>query len=625
MHLLQRVLWGGVSLMHVAGTGGGVQGTATPYKVQTPPLDTDWTYAVGTNPWPEHPRPQLRRDDWRSLNGLWTFGDAAASDASPDRPPTAPLPREVLVPSCVESGLSGIQSLNSTHMWFGRAFPVPDDWRGARVLLNFEAVDYEATVFVNGARAGHNVGGYFRFTVDVTEHVRWGADNELFVFVHDPTDAEVIPVGKQTRNPSHIFYRSCSGIWQTVWLERAPANHITQLDVAAGMDGEVKVTAHTSGKQQGAEVTIAVVDGEGRTVGQASGPSDAEFAFRVASPRLWSPASPTLYNLTLTLGDDRVHSYTGFRTVSAGLVDGVQRPLLNGEFVFLFGTLDQGFWPDGLYTPPSREAMVYDLRMLKRLGFNMVRKHIKVEPDLFYRACDEMGLLVIQDMPSLPADGNRPPSPAQQAEFQRQLEVLVHEHKSYPSLVVWVIYNEGWGQLRGPPYPEERLTDVVRRLDPSRLVDAVTGWHDHGFGDFSDNHHYANPQCGTPFYSILSSPYDPRRIGFQGEFGGIGHNVSIEHLWNVQQAIDTINQTYEVSADLDAYNYRAGVLFRELTEQVERYACSGGVWTQTTDVEGEVNGLYTYDRRVLRANVSQWQADIRGLYDAAHGRGGARP
>ncbi|KJK78337.1 hypothetical protein H634G_06510, partial [Metarhizium anisopliae BRIP 53293] len=329
--------------------------------------------------------------------------------------------------------------------------------------------------------------------------------------------------------------------------------------------------------QQGVEVTIAVVDGDGRTVGQASGPSDAEFAFRVASPQLWSPASPTLYNLTLTLGDDRVHSYTGFRTVSAGLVDGVQRPLLNGEFVFLFGTLDQGFWPDGLYTPPSREAMVYDLRMLKRLGFNMVRKHIKVEPDLFYRACDEMGLLVIQDMPSLPADGNRPPNPAQQAEFQRQLEVLVQEHKSYPSLVVW------------------------------------------------DNHHYANPQCGTPFYSILSSPYDPRRIGFQGEFGGIGHNVSIEHLWNVQQAIDTINQTYEVSADLEAYNYRAGVIFRELTEQVERYACSGGVWTQTTDVEGEVNGLYTYDRRVLRANVSQWQADIRGLYDAAHGRGGARP
>lgn len=177
MHLLQRVLWGGVSLMHVAGTGGGVQGTATPYKVQTPPLDTDWTYAVGTNPWPEHPRPQLRRDDWRNLNGLWTFGDAA--DASPDRPPTTPLPREVLVPSCVESGLSGIQSLNSTHMWFGRAFPVPDAWRGARVLLNFEAVDYEATVFVNGARAGHNVGGYFRFTIDVTEHVRWGADNEL--------------------------------------------------------------------------------------------------------------------------------------------------------------------------------------------------------------------------------------------------------------------------------------------------------------------------------------------------------------------------------------------------------------------------------------------------------------
>ncbi|EFY91903.1 hydrolase, putative [Metarhizium acridum CQMa 102] len=520
---------------------------------------------------------------------------------------------------CVESGLSGIQSLNSTHMWFGRAFAGPGSWRGAHVLLNFEAVDYEATVFVNGVRVGHNVGGYFRFTVDVTEHVNWGRDNKLFVFVHDPTDADVIPVGKQTRNPSHIFYRSCSGIWQTVWLERAPSNRITQLDVSAGMDGQVKVTAHTSAKQ-GTEVKVAVVDAGGRAVAEAWGPSDAEFTFSVGSPRLWSPASPTLYNLTLTMGDDQVHSYTGFRTVSAGLVDGVQRPLLNGEFVFLFGTLDQGFWPDGLYTPPSRDAMVYDLRMLKRLGFNMVRKHVKVEPDLFYRACDEMGLLVVQDMPSLPADGNRPPNPAQQAEFQRQLEVLVNEHKSYTSVVIWV-----WGQLRGPPYPEEKLTEVVRRLDASRLIDSVTGWNDHGFGDFSDNHHYANPQCGTPFYSIASSPYDPRRIGFQGEFGGIGHNVSIEHLWNVQQAIDTINQTYEVNADLDAYNYRASVLFRELAEQVERYACSGAVWTQTTDVEGEVNGLYTYDRRVLRPSVGQWQADIRRLYDAAYRRGGARP
>ncbi|KAK2593093.1 hypothetical protein QQS21_009223 [Conoideocrella luteorostrata] len=626
MHLLQRVFWGGISVLHIFGSTEAQSNGSNPvpYKVQKPPLDTDWTYKVGTNPWPEHPRPQLRREDWQNLNGIWTYEGAGQAYQLAGVPQAAALSREIMIPSCVESGLSGVQDLNSTNMWFARTFKVPDNWRGQNVLLNFEAVDYEATVFLNNVKVGHNVGGYFRFTVDITNNVKWGQDNQLFVFVYDPTDLDIIPIGKQTRNPSHIFYRPCSGIWQTVWLEKAPSNHITQLDVAAAMDGGVTVTAHTSGKQ-GTEVKVAVVDPQGHVIAEKSGSSDKEFKFTVGSPKLWSPSSPTLYNLTVTMGDDEVHSYTGFRTVSRGIVNGIERPLLNGEFVFLFGTLDQGYWPDGLYTPPNREAMIYDLKMLKDLGFNMLRKHIKVEPDLFYRACDELGLLVIQDMPSMPADGSRIPSPEQQAEFQRQLEILINEHKSYTSIGIWVIYNEGWGQLRGPPYPEETLTKVVRDIDPSRLIDSVTGWNDHGFGDFSDNHHYANPQCGTPFYSILSSPYDPKRIGFQGEFGGIGATIGIEHLWNVQQAIDQINQTYEINADLNSYNYRASVIFREFTEQIDRYACSGGVWTQTTDVEGEVNGLYTYDRRVLRPDVKQWKSDISGLYQAAQRRGGAKP
>ncbi|QUC19040.1 uncharacterized protein UV8b_03281 [Ustilaginoidea virens] len=626
MHILQRVLVGGFLLLGALGKSQAQLngGAPVPYKVQKPPLDTDWTYKVGTNPWPEHPRPQLHRQDWQSLNGIWTY-DAADSNLAPSQPPpSTALSREIMIPSCVESGLSGVQQLNPTNMWFARTFRVPDGWKSQNVLLNFEAVDYEATVFLNGVKVGHNVGGYFRFTIDITQSIKRGQENELFVFVYDPTDMEIIPVGKQTRNPSHIFYRSCSGIWQTVWMERAPENHITQLDVSAGMDGGVTITAHTSGRQS-AEVTVKVIDPNGHVVAEQSGISDEEFTFKVNSPKLWSPRSPTLYNLSISTGDDEVSSYIGFRTISSGKVNGVQRPLLNGEFVFLLGTLDQGFWPDGLYLAPNREAMVYDLKMLKSLGFNMLRKHIKVEPDLFYRACDELGLLVTQDMPSLPADGNRPPNAQQQAEFQRQLQLLINEHKSYTCIGIWVIYNEGWGQLRGTPYPEEKLTQVVRGIDPSRLIDSVTGWHDHGFGDFSDNHHYANPQCGTPFYSILSSPYDPGRIGFQGEFGGVGHVVGMEHLWNVQQAIDHINETYEINADLNSYNYRASVLFRELREQVARYACSGGVWTQTTDVEGEVNGLYTYDRRVLRPDRQQWKSDIDRLYRAAHRRGGARP
>lgn len=272
---------------------------------------------------------------------------------------------------------------------------------------------------------------------------------------------------------------------------------------------------------------------------------------------------------------------------------------------------------------------MYDLEMLKKLGFNMVRKHIKVETDLFYQACDELGLLVIQDMPSLrplqskrDANGNSVtilPDEKQQAEFARQLDVLINQFKSYPSIVTWVIYNEAWGQIT-EYYPEFELTERVRQLDPTRLVDSTTGWDDHGAGDFSDNHHYANPQCGTPFYSTPSSPYDPTRIGFQGEFGGIGTNVSIDHLWNNQAAINTIDQTYEVDATIEAWNYRSHLLLNELEDQVRLFACSGGVWTQTTDVEGEINGLITYDRRVARVDEKQWQADIKALYDAAAAR-----
>lgn len=270
-----------------------------------------------------------------------------------------------------------------------------------------------------------------------------------------------------------------------------------------------------------------------------------------------------------------MNSYTGFRTLSTGEIDGVTRPLLNGEFIFQFGTLDQGFWPDGIYTPPNREAMVYDLKMLKDLGLNMLRKHIKVENALFYRACDELGLLLIQDMPSMPL---RTPDADQQAEWERQLDILIQQHKNYPSIYTWVIYNEGWGQITDY-YPEFNLTARVKQLDPTRFVDSTTGWHDHGAGDFHDNHHYANPQCGTPFYSIQSTPYDNKRIAIQGEFGGIGHNVSAEHLWKVELAVQQINQTYEIDADLDAYNYRGHLLLSELRDQVEKYACSGAVWT----------------------------------------------
>ncbi|KAK4236413.1 glycoside hydrolase [Achaetomium macrosporum] len=594
-----------------------VAGAATPYKALAPPLDTPWTEKARSKPWPEYPRPQLRRDVWKSLNGIWTY-QPAQGDGDAANPPALPLAQEVLIPSCIESGISGIMTMGVTKMWFGTNFTVPSHWAdGRRILLNFEAVDYEATVFVNGAKVGFNRGGYSRFSLDITANLVEG-DNELHVFVFDPTDDQSIPQGKQTKRLSHIFYTPCSGIWQTVWLESVPDNYVAGLDVAADMNGKVTVTVHSRTKEA-TPVEVSVEDPQGDRVALHQHASDEEFTFTIPSPKLWSPDSPTLYNITVAMGSDEVKSYTGFRTISTGVVNGIKRPLLNGEFTFLFGPLDQGYWPDGLYTPPTHEAMVYDLQLIKKLGMNMVRKHIKIEPDLFYEACDRLGLMVIQDMPSMRQYTNARPTDAEQAEFERQLEIMVNEHKSYPSIVTWVIYNEGWGQITDY-FPEFRITDRIRKLDPTRLIDAVTGWFDHGAGDFSDNHHYADPQCGTPFYSLASSPHDPNRIGFQGEFGGIGHRPEDANLWPVPEAVNTINQTYEIHEALESYHYRAHVLLELLRQQVERYACSGAVYTQTTDVEGEVNGLMTYDRRWVRVDVEAWQRDIRALFDTAKKR-----
>ncbi|VBB73406.1 Putative Glycoside Hydrolase Family 2 [Podospora comata] len=563
---------------------------AAPYQLLRPHLDTPWTDKVGTSPWPQYPRPQLRREPWRSLNGIWTYQSAqGAGDVK--SPPRLPLRQEVLIPSCIESGISGIMTEGMTHMWFGTTFTIPPEWRGGkRVLLNFEAVDYEATVFINGVQLAFHRGGYFRFSLDVTEKINFDGPNELQVFVFDPTDDQSIPQGKQTKRLSHIFYTPCS----------------------------VTFTVHSS-QNQSTPVSIEVSTKSGEVIGRYDAESDRQFVFNVPGPQLWSPETPTLYNVTVKMGDDLIESYTGFRTISTGVVNGIKRPLLNGKFVYLFGPLDQGYWPDGLHLPPTLEAMVYDLELIKSLGMNLVRKHIKIEPDLFYEACDRLGLLVMQDMPSMRVHTNARPTDAEQAEFERQLEIMIKEHRNYPSIVTWVIYNEGWGQITDR-YPEFHITDRIRQLDPTRLINSVTGWHDHGAGDYHDNHHYADPQCGTPFYSLPNTPYDSSRIGFQGEYGGLGHRPLDEHLWPVQAAVRTINETYEMHADEASYNYRAHVLFDLLRQQVEHFACSGAVYTQTSDVEGEVNGLVTYDRRVVRVDVTQWKADIQALYDAAAAR-----
>ncbi|RMZ67678.1 Glycoside hydrolase family 2 N-terminal [Pyrenophora seminiperda CCB06] len=604
----------------------------TDYKIGFTPLKTEWTDTVGTNPWPEYPRPRLQRPDWKNLNGVWRYSNTTnGSDASP--PFGQQLQNPVLVPFCLESALSGVTGRNRFWSWYQTSFDVPSSWPSTNnVILNFGAVDYEATIFVNGKKAGFHRGGYFEFSVDVTPYLSTNSSNELLVYTYDPTDLDLIqiPIGKQSLGRGGIWYTPCSGIWQTVWLESTAKEYISKLDLTADMDGKVHMTVHSSSNSTKTPYEITVHElGSTDAKTTATGTSGSLFTFNVDSPELWSPDSPTLYNITVKMGDDTIQSYTGFRTISRGVINGIQRPLLNGKFIFPFGPLDQGFWPDGIYTPPSVEAMTYDLKVLKRVGINMLRKHIKVEPALYYRACDELGILVIQDMPSLRPDlpDGRRLDPAAQPEFDRQLGLMVNQLKSYPAIFAWTIYNEEWGQTTSPPWPEIRLEQAVRTWDPTRLVNAVSGWSDHRAGDFDDNHHYSTPQCGTPFWSQQGGPgsdaaYSPLRIGLQGEFGGVGTLVTannFSHSWfkNTDQ-----QQAYEIANTTEIWNYRAKRLLGELTEQVELFACSGGVWTQTTDVEGEVNGLMTYDRGVVRMDEGLWRGLVGGLYEAAEKRAG---
>lgn len=596
----------------------------TSYTLKAGPLDTEWTKKVGLNPWPEYPRPQLKRRLWKNLNGLWQLKHANSS-LDLDSPPFGGkgFHQEILVPFCVESALSGIMENNRTHLWYRKTFVISEDWK-EKVLLNFGAVDYEATIFLNGKNITFHRGGYFKFSIELSKYLKpIGEENELLVFVYDPNDTGgVRPVGKQAVIPSHIFYTATTGIWQTVFLEPVPDVHVTKLDVSADMHGLVNITVQASDPQVNLPVKVTLhsqqpspMNGTAAslpTLLTATGNANKPFSFKLDSPKLWSPATPNLYYFTVQLGNDTVESYLGFRTIEKKAdLKGIVRPFLNGEFVFQIGPLDQGFWPDGIYTPPTYEAMEFDLKLLKELGFNMLRKHVKIEPDLYYHACDQLGLLVWQDMPSL----NLFPDPAieQSAEFERQVYRMVAALNSFPCIVTWVIFNEGWGQTHGSP--EIGITEKVRALDPTRLVMSVSGWRDHGAGDFSDNHHYASPQCGTPFYSLDSSSYDSKRIGSQGEFGGVGHIPELKNAWNVQDAINSQNRTYEITNSISIWNYRALRVIGELKEQFQLYSCSAGVYTQTSDVEGEVNGIVTYDRRVVRADIKKWNTLLTSLHN----------
>ncbi|KAF9264078.1 glycoside hydrolase family 2 protein [Marasmius fiardii PR-910] len=599
------------------------------YALVEPKLRTKWTGSVAANPesvWAEYPRPLLRRETWANLNGVWEFEKAGSRGDVNNIPTGRTLEQRILVPFCIESGLSGIAE-QSKWSWYRRSFDVPNTFT-ENTVLHFAAVDYHATVFVNGQQVGTHQGGYDKFFFDVTQYLTSDKkNNELLVFVYDPTDGEGenIPIGKQRIIPSHIFYTPCSGIWQTVSIESAPSSeHITDIQLRAAADGSINTTITTTTESSTSPVTLSFLDptDNSKVLSTHNSTLGGPITFKADIPdlKLWSTESPNLYNISVTVGTDTVITYTGFRTVERKEVNGIQRFVVNGKPVFNFGPLDQGYWPDGLHSPPSYEAMIFDLKYLKGLGMNFLRKHIKIEPDLFYYTADTIGLFLMQDMPALNIAGV---NDTQQAEFERQLDIMIKQHLSFPSITSFVIYNEGWGQRNPGPeiYLAPRIHDLVAG---HQLVNAVSGWNDNhqkdeniAVGDFHDNHHYSSPQCGTPFSSLASTPYDPRRIGFQGEFGGVGANTTIEHLWKDFEAIRDIPQTYELNLDVGTWNYRALRVIEELREQTRFFGhCNGGVYTQTTDVEGEVNGFLTYDRAIDRVDRPKWTKAIQDLYAA---------
>jgi Alpha-L-arabinofuranosidase B (ABFB) domain/Glycosyl hydrolases family 2, sugar binding domain/Glycosyl hydrolases family 2 len=564
------------------------------YVPKTPPLTTPWTSQVSlTNPLPEYPRPQLTRPDWQSLNGQWQFAGAG----SLSNPPVGQnLAETVLVPYPIESALSGIMR-HETNMWYRRTFTVPSGWSGRRVQLNFGAVTWRASVWVNGVPIGTHSGGYDSFSFDITGALN-GGQNELIVGVYSPVDSAGIPVGKQRLSPSGIFYTAASGIWQTVWLEPTNPVWVSRLDITPDVPGgALDLVVQTAGGSQ--TVTAEVLSG-GQVVGGASGSPGQHLRIPVPNARLWTPDDPFLYDLRVRLnGGDAVGGYFGMRSIGKGMVGGTLRPLLNGKFVFQIGTLDQGYWPDGIYTAPTDEALRFDLERQKALGFNMVRKHIKVEPARWFYWADKLGLMVWQDMPSMfsTAAGDR-------ANFESELRRVVDQLKGITSIVQWVPFNEGWGE-----YDPARIADLVKSWDPSRLVDNNSGSNccgfDGGNGDVIDDHIYVGP--GTTNLPTSS------RVAVLGEYGGIGLRVS-GHEWSPGNGFG-----YEMAADGAALTRRYVDVTGAIRDLVYPRGLSASVYTEPTDVENEVNGFYTYDRRVLKMDAAQVLAVNNAVKAAARG------
>lgn len=557
-------------------------------------MPTRWSAeAMEGRAWTEYPRPQLVRERWANLNGLWEYAIVSANAQA-----WSGSQGNIRVPYPIQSHLSGVQKqvYSDQALWYRRTLEVPAAWKGERVRLHFGAVDWQTMVYVNGRLVGEHLGGYDPFSFDITDALKEG-ENELTLRVWDPTNEGDQPHGKQTFKPEGIWYTAVTGIWQTVWMEPAAASSISLIVCDTKISGEVAVNAAIHGKTDGLTLHArATLNGE--TVAAGTAKAGAPLSLTIADPKLWSPNSPTLYDLEVELrnGDktvDKAASYFGIRQIELKTDKYGIRTYLNGEPIFMFGPLDQGWWPDGLYAPPTDEALRYDLEVTKRAGFNTVRKHVKVEPARFYRHCDELGLLVWQDMPNSlkfgprwntnfrekneTPDGVRPPDSKER--FEAEWRNIMTACRPFTCVVVWVPFNEAWGQ-----FDTKRVAEWTKKLDPTRLVNSASGGNFVDCGDILDIHVYPGPGSPDPV---------PNRAIVLGEFGGLGLPVN-RHTW--QDKDNWGYRSYTSSAELMV---RYEQLIKTLT-LLKSKGLSAAIYTQTTDVEIEVNGLLTYDRAIVK-------------------------
>jgi autotransporter-associated beta strand protein len=598
--LVTNTLNQSIDLLVTAAPAGGM-----PWQPKQAPLMTDWARQVDpTNVLPEYPRPQMARSNWMNLNGVWQFQPAATNDPVPAG---LNLAHVILVPFPMESALSGIMQY-SAFSWYRRTFTVPSTWAGQRIILHFDAVNWQSQIYVNGQSVEIHSGGYDPFSDDITPYLN-GGTNELIVRVYSPEDAGGEPRGKQTLYPAGIMFTSSSGIWQPVWLEPVPAASIGSIHLTPDIDNNrVLLNIACNGPTNDLRVNGYAFAGSNLVTSTTVLPGE-DLYLNIRSPILWSPTNPYLYNLQVTLTSnsapvDSITGYFGMRKISIGAHNGFVKMLLNNQFTFEFGPLDQGYWPDGIYTAPTDSALQYDLRMDKTLGFNMVRKHLKVERQRWYYWADQLGILVWQDMPSCNSyTGNPSPPPVDPLDFIVELTAMVTNHWNSPSIIMWDVFNEGQGEARGGNGVGQTntsyLVSLVQSLDPSRLVNQASGWNWVGAGNVEDTHNYPDPECSTSATQAVVC----------GEFGGVWLGLA-GHTWSpspsdvpVSQASTTVTPQIELLAG-------------EAPGLIQTNGMSAAVYTEISDVEIELAGLQTFDRKILKPDLQQMQTSITSLTGA---------